>query len=78
MKLDGELDIDNRFKIGEVRCIKERGGKFYILANKCERQLGTYLIALNPNNPEKREFLINWKTKLDIADADIFFITQGN
>ena len=41
---DEEVDIDNLYHIGDIRSIHYYDKKFYVLANKCERLLGYYLI----------------------------------
>ena len=46
-----EVDIDNLYKIGDIRSIVYTDKKFYILANKCERLLGYYLIAIDEKKP---------------------------
>ena len=68
-----ELDIDNQYKIGDVRGVVYHGSKFYVLANKCNKMLGYYLLEIREKNPitTGAEFLINWKSKLDIGDAAI-------
>ena len=48
---DIEEDIDNKFKIGDIRSVVYFDGFFYILANKCDRLLGTYLISLKEKDP---------------------------
>ena len=70
-----EVDIDNLYKIGDIRSIVYTDKKFYILANKCERLLGYYLIAIDEKKPgdvTNPNMLINWKSKLDIADANLY------
>lgn len=47
-----------------------------MLANKCERLLGYYLIEIDDKPPIINEpvYLINWKSKLDIANANLFLL----
>jgi hypothetical protein len=53
MSLDLHVDIDCLFQISEIRSIlySEEMGKFYILANKCQRLLGYYLIEFDEHDP---------------------------
>lgn len=46
------------------------------MANKRKGLLGYYLIEIDEKDPEteKSHLLINWKSKLDIGDAAMFFI----
>jgi len=46
-----EIDIDNRFLIGDIRSIVNIDKKFYVLANKCEKLLGYYLVEIDENEP---------------------------
>jgi len=41
---DIEEDIDNKFRIGDIRSVIYVDGDFYILANKCDSLLGNYII----------------------------------
>ena len=75
---DYELDIDNEFKVTDIRSIiySKDMKKFYLMANKRKSFLGYYLMEIDEMEPEEKEpiFLINWKSKLDIGDAAMFFI----
>jgi hypothetical protein len=44
---------------------------YYLLANKHHGKLGLFLIKFNENNPKSHKFLIKYKNKLSISDADI-------
>lgn len=71
-----EIDIDNRFLIGDIRSIVNIDKKFYVLANKREKLLGYYLIEIDEGEPlaTRPQYLINWKTKLDIGDAALYLL----
>lgn len=73
---DEEIDIDNLFHIGDIRSVINVNEKFYVLSNKCDKLLGYYLIEIDENNPKSKKpmFLINWKSKLDIGDAELYLI----
>jgi hypothetical protein len=77
-KDDHELDIDNEYKVGDIRSVVyvEQVSKFYMLANKCQGMLGYYLMEIDEFDPCNVEplLLINWKSKLDIGDASMFTI----
>jgi hypothetical protein len=70
------IDLDETFNIG---CIKEiihdsEAACFYLLANKYQEKSGVFLIKFHELNPKKFNFFLKYKTKLDIADADIAVI----
>lgn len=67
------IDIDETFDIG---CIKEiihdaESKQFYLLANKYQAKMGVFLIKFHEQHPKNFNFFLKYKTKLDIADADI-------
>lgn len=66
-----EIDIDEKFFIGDIRSIVFIRGKFYLLANKCERMLGYFLLEIDEKDIKNMNprYLINWKSRLDIGDA---------
>ena len=41
-----EIDLDDRYKINEIKCLHFHNGKFYILANKLMNKLGYYLLEV--------------------------------
>ena len=47
---------------------------FYILANKYMGKLGVFLLKFHQDNPSEFKFVLKWKNKLDIADADVNII----
>lgn len=47
---------------------------FYILCNKYRQKLGIFLIRMNEKDPKDHIFILRWKNKLDIADANINII----
>ena len=52
---DEEIDIDNLFHIGDIRSVINVNEKFYVLANKCDKLLGYYLIEIDENNPKSKK-----------------------
>ena len=75
-----EIDIDEMYHIGDIKCIVNFKSKFYILANKCLRMLGYYLIEIDESNPEQPvpQYIINWKSRLDFGDAQLFFLDDDH
>ena len=45
-----------------------------MLANKFKEKLGIFLIRFDENNPKDHSFILRWKNKLYIADADVCII----
>ena len=52
IKGNREVDIDNLYQIGELRCVVNISKKFYIFANKCKGLLGNFLFSIDELNPE--------------------------
>lgn len=73
---DIEIDIDELFHISDIRSVINLNQKFYVLANKCDNLLGYHLIEIDENYPDTKDpkFLINWKSKLDIGDANLYLV----
>lgn len=73
---ENEIDIDEMYHIGDIKCIVNLKSKFYILANKCLRMLGYYLIEIDEAYPDQPlpQYIINWKSRLDFGDAQLFFL----
>ena len=75
---DYSVDIESEFQISEVRQVLygKDLGKFYILANKCDRLLGYYLIEIDEAEPDLNEpnVLVNWRSKLELGDASLNII----
>ena len=79
MKKKHEVDIDRMFHINNIRSIISVGKKFYVLANKQEKQVSYYLIEIDEKGPiarSKPAYLINWKNKLDIGDAQMYMMSD--
>lgn len=69
-----EVDIDEIFKIQDIKAVENHQNQFYILANKCQGTLGFYLLQLNEKKPEDNaKFIYQDVSKLEIGDAKIFF-----
>jgi hypothetical protein len=67
------LDLDELYDISNIKEIVHDAESlsFYLLANKFQGKSGVFLIKLHELNPKKFNFFLKYKTKLDIADADI-------
>jgi hypothetical protein len=74
-----EIDFDDKEEIGEIKNICATKDRFYVLANKKESKLGFYLFSIELNDPENQsEYFIRWNNKLDIGDADMYYMTEKN
>ena len=71
-----QVDLDETFKISNIKEIiyDDEERLFYMLANKYDEKLGIFLIRFREENPIKHRFILKWKNKLDIADADVNII----
>jgi|DEB0MinimDraft_12_1074336.scaffolds.fasta_scaffold59031_2 protease II len=79
LRKDIEVDVDNNTRLGDIKCIIHIQDKFYILANKHQKQVGCYLIEIDENEPEaKEQYLLNWKNKLIIGDAQFEAIVNAD
>jgi len=47
---------------------------FYMLANKFQEKLGIFLITFDDLDPSKHQFILRWKNKLDVSDANVFIV----
>ena len=67
------VDLDELFSISNIKeIIHDHEEKvFYMLANKYHQRLGMFLVKFDENKPDSHKFVIKWKNKLDIADADV-------
>lgn len=78
IEADYSVDIESEYHISEVRSVlyAKELRKFYILANKCDRLLGYYLIEIDEFEPEMQEpnVLVNWRSKLELGDASLNLI----
>ena len=76
LETDQELDIDNNFCIGNIRQIINYEKTFYILANKSNKKIGYYLIQIDEDYPVLTDssYVINWNSKYDIGDANLFIL----
>ena len=66
-----EIDFDVKCKVNEVQACKYKDGKFYILANRVDRQRGVFLMEIDENDicrsgmlKDKLNFLIFQSSKL--------------
>ena len=75
-----EVDIDNLYNIGAIKGTTYFNNNFYVFANKKDRQTGYFLIEIEENDPNKEKpmFLLNWKNKFDIGDAQFFCMEESN
>lgn len=80
-----ELYFDNLVNINEIQACKFYNSKFYILANRVERQRGIYLIEVDENDIEqnvltkdKIKYIFKDPNYLNISDADINILGNQN
>ena len=74
-----EVDIDDLFHIADMKSVINYNKKFYILANKLCGTLGYFLLSIDENDPaDSAQFLVNYKTKLEIGDAKMFLSETAN
>ena len=80
-------DLDAVFGIGDIKSVVFHDDIFYVLCNKREQKLGYFILRLSERNPLKgaddpatREklFLMNYKHKLAIGDADCSILQEGD
>lgn len=69
------MGLDVKYHVTDVRACKNCYGKFYIFANKFEKNRGLYLMELDENEPCKKsypDFIIKSNISLEIGDANLF------
>ena len=73
-----EIDIDNEYKIGNIKMIYNFERKFYILANSLDHRMGIYLLEFDEEKPTKKtpEYYISQKLNSDIDNANLKLITH--
>lgn len=74
-----ELDIDEKFLLGDIKSVLYMDKKFYVLANKYQRKLGYFLLELDVrladnDGKDKVRYVIKWENKLEIDDARLYSI----
>ena len=71
-----EIDVDEKFQLGDIKSILYRNSKYYVLANKYQRKLGYFLLELDQNLEEMEmpRYVIKWENKLEIDDASLHYI----
>lgn len=72
-----ETDLDQQEGLSEIRALAVKDDNFYVLANKHKGKLGFYMIHFNLNNPKESHYYISWNNKLDIGDADMYPMSEG-
>ena len=82
------VELEEAFKISQVKACINCHGKFFIFANKMEKIKGLFLLELDEkdfdegkfNHPDSLaktdRFLIKWQSMLDVADVDLFCIEE--
>lgn len=67
------IDIDETFEIGAIKEIiyDVEDQLFYICCNKYKGRLGFYVVSFNEKSTDSRTFLLKWKNKLDLGDANV-------
>ena len=78
-----EIDVDRKFHISVIKQLvyDPEDQIFFILANKLgdfSPKLGFYVIKMSAVDPEDYSFMIKWKNKLDIGDANIHILRKDN
>ena len=75
-----ETDLDELYNISNIKeMIYENSDKqFYLLTNSYQEKIGLFLIRFDLNDPKIFKFILKWKNKLDIADANLFIIKMKN
>ena len=68
-----EIDVDDKFLLGDIKSILFKNNKFYVLANKSEKKLGYFLLELDHdlNLCKAPKYVIKWENKLEIDDASL-------
>jgi hypothetical protein len=68
-----QIDLDETFKVCNIKEIiyDDEEKLFYMLANKYKDKLGIFMVRFRESNPKYHRFILRWKNKLDIADADV-------
>ena len=78
LKSKKEVDLDEIFDVNLI-CeviLDEDEGQFYFLSNMRQGKLGFFLIRFSVSDPNKHDYLTMWRHKLDIADANMFVLTN--
>ena len=70
------VDLDQKFDISNIKeIIHDYEEKcFYVLSNKYQQKLGMFLIKFSESTPSEHKFILKWKNKLDISDADVAIV----
>lgn len=78
------LDMKNKtedhfMKDNEIESIKtciydEEENVYYVIANKYLDKMGFFVLKIDPKNSDNSPFIIKWKNRLDIDDAQIFIL----
>lgn len=71
-----EIDLDDQFNVLAIKAIifDPKDNHFYMLANKFDQKLGVFLIKFHQDKVEQYSFLLKWKNKIQISDADIYIL----
>lgn len=73
-----EIYFDDKEEIAEIRNVFATKDKFYVLANNKDNKLGFCLFSIGYNDPFTNSlYFIRWNNKLDIGNADMFFMTES-
>jgi len=80
-------DLDDVFGIGDIKSVVFHDDIFYVLCNKRDQKIGYFILKLSERNPLKgvddkeqmeKLFLMNYKNKLAIGDADCSILKDGD
>ena len=70
---DEEYGIDNLYHIANIKCIIHFKQKFFIMANRCGRELGFYILEIDEDGPsDKPRYVMFMRSRLDIGDPYMF------
>ena len=70
------MDVDDDYNMKAVKAVTydTEDRMFYILANKYFGKLGFFLLLVPEDDPKEGYFLMKFKDKLDIGDANIYVL----
>ena len=86
LKYKKEYDLDRFFGISAIKNVLWYDSHFYILANKRDEKLGTFLIKIHELNimkdaeqaQKEHMFILNLKNRLCIDDVDMYVLKDKN
>ena len=81
MESSNEIDLVDLEGIGKIQSVICVDGFFYILSNKKQGWLGIFLMKIHEKDPYTtnsyhKSYLLSWKNRLEISDADLSMMIQ--